>query len=90
MSAAINAIARSVEGRDKLTEIITTYGLYERQRSRTPSQDVSQRMLQSIRVEPLGPKIPAIRVGFEYSDPAIADPFARSHLPTLLAGSLRC
>ena len=72
MSAAINAIARNVEDREKLAEIITTYGLYERQRARMPSEDVAQQMLRSIRVEPLGPKIPAIRVGFEYSDPAIA------------------
>ncbi len=68
----INTIARNVEGRAKLTEIITVYGLYQNERSKMTLEQVIQQMLKRITVTPMGANPAAIRIGFDYNDRHVA------------------
>jgi polysaccharide biosynthesis transport protein len=72
MIDAINSMTDSIESRGKLTEIITTYNLYLKERSREPTDDVIEEMKRQISIEPLGQsanrQVPAFAVSFAYSD----------------------
>ena len=72
----INSMQESVESRGKLTEIITTYNLYLKERARLPLDDVIETMRNKIAIEPLGQgagrNVPAFRVSFQYPDRHLA------------------
>lgn len=72
----INSMQESVESRGKLTEIITTYNLYLKERARVPLDDVIETMRSKIAIEPLGQgagrNVPAFRVSFSYPDRHLA------------------
>src|ERR1035438_5260349 len=73
----INSMTESVESRGKLTEIITTYNLYLKERARVPLDDVIETMRGKIAIEPLGQgaggrNVPAFRISFSYPDRHLA------------------
>src|ERR1019366_10461661 len=70
-------MTESVESRGKLTEIITTYNLYLKERAGVPLDDVIETMRSKIAIEPLGQgaggkNVPAFRVSFSYPDRHLA------------------
>ncbi len=72
----INSMQESIESRGTLTEIITTYNLYLKERSRQPLEDVIEDMKKKIVIDPLGQsanrQVPAFRVSFSYPDKHLA------------------
>ena len=50
----INSMAQNIESRATLTSIITTYNLYQKERSRLPTDDVLDEMVKAIHIDPLG------------------------------------
>ncbi len=68
----INSMQETIESRNVLSNIITTYDLYPRERSRQTMEDVVQTMKNQIDVHPLGAgenrNVPAFRVAFSYPD----------------------
>ncbi len=68
----INSMQETIESRNVLSNIITTYDLYPRERSRQTMEDVVQMMKNQIEVHPLGAgenrDVPAFRVAFSYPD----------------------
>ncbi len=72
MIDSINSMLESIESVSQLTEIITTYNLYLKERSREPIQDVIEEMKKQIKIDPLGQtanrQVPAFAVSFSYPD----------------------
>jgi polysaccharide biosynthesis transport protein len=72
----LQSMEESIESRGTLTEIITTYNLYLKERSREPLEDVIEDMKKKIGVDPLGQstnrQVPAFRVSFSYPDRHLA------------------
>jgi len=72
MTDRINSMEESIESVSKLTEIITTFNLYLKERSREPLQDVVEEMKKNIHVEALGQttnrQVPAFAITFSYTD----------------------
>jgi succinoglycan biosynthesis transport protein ExoP len=68
----INSMLENVESVNQLTEIITTFNLYLKERSREPLVDVIDEMKNKIHIDPLGQntnrQVPAFAVSFSYSD----------------------
>ena len=70
----INSMLQSIESRATLTNIETTYNLYQKERLRMPPEDVLDMMRSNIKIEPLGPEsttthnVPAFTVSFAYPD----------------------
>src|SRR5277367_314251 len=51
MQDKINSMPESIESRGRLTEIITTYNLYLKERSRQPMEDVIDEMKKKIGID---------------------------------------
>jgi succinoglycan biosynthesis transport protein ExoP len=69
----IQSMTEQIESRAILTNIMTQYGLYPRERARQAPEDVLEQMKRDIKVEPLGvPQggrtVPAFKVAFTYPD----------------------
>lgn len=69
----IQAMSEQIESRAILTNIMTTYNLYLKERSRQAPEDVLDQMRKDITIEPLGVTtnghtVPAFRVSFKYPD----------------------
>lgn len=70
----INSMLQSIESRDTLTSIVNTFGLYPKERSREPMEDVLDQMRHDIKIDALGPQsstnhdVPAFTVSFSYPD----------------------
>ncbi len=69
----INSMKEQIESRAILTNIVTTYNLYPKERSRQPLEDVLDGMRKDIKVDPLGVTtqghtVPAFMVSFSYPD----------------------
>jgi uncharacterized protein involved in exopolysaccharide biosynthesis/uncharacterized protein (DUF433 family) len=70
----INAMDQRILSRTVLTRIINNFGLYQKERSRMPIEDVIESMRKSIAVSPVvgvensGPRAPAFAVRFTYQD----------------------
>src|ERR1700735_5129369 len=69
----INSMEGEIESRATLTNIMTTYNLYLKERSREAPEDVLEGMKRDIKVEPLGVTtqgrtVPAFKVSFSYAD----------------------
>src|SRR5919107_1709426 len=54
MSQRINSMYQTISSRATLTNMITQYNLYARERSRKPMEDVVEQMRKDIRVGPVG------------------------------------
>jgi polysaccharide chain length determinant protein (PEP-CTERM system associated) len=75
----INAMAQTIESRNSLQGIITTYGLYKKQLKRLPFDDVVNMMQKDIKIQPSesitsvnGRNLPAFQVFFTYNDRHLA------------------
>jgi polysaccharide biosynthesis transport protein len=71
----INAMAETIESRNSLQSIITTYGLYRKQLKSAPMDDVVALMQHSIKISPTegvtsvnGRNLPAFQVAFTYNN----------------------
>jgi uncharacterized protein involved in exopolysaccharide biosynthesis len=53
MSDRINSMAQTILSRTVLTTIINSFGLYQRERSRMPIEDVIEQMKKNILIQPV-------------------------------------
>jgi len=53
MSDRINSMAQTILSRTVLTTIINSFGLYQRERSRMPIEDVVEQMKRAIQIQPV-------------------------------------
>ena len=75
----INAMAETIESRNSLQSIITTYGLYKQELKGEPMDDVIALMQRKIKIQPTegvtnvnGRNLPAFQVSFAYNDRYLA------------------
>lgn len=71
----INGMAQSIESHNTLSTIITSFNLYPKELKSAPLEDVLSEMKKAIKIKPVegvtnvtGKELPAMQVGFEYSD----------------------
>jgi polysaccharide biosynthesis transport protein len=69
----IQSMQEQIESRAILTNVMTTYNLYLKERNRQPTEDVLDQMRKDIKVDPLGVTtnghtVPAFKVSFSYPD----------------------
>ena len=69
----IQSMTEQIESRAILTNIMTTYNLYLKERNRQPTEDVLDQMRKDIKIDPLGVTtngrtVPAFKVSFSYPD----------------------
>ena len=78
MSDRINSMAQTILSRTVLTTIINSFGLYQRERSRMPIEDVIEQMKKNILIQPVASptgtadRIPAFAVSFSYENRLLA------------------
>jgi polysaccharide chain length determinant protein (PEP-CTERM system associated) len=78
MSDRINSMAQTILSRTVLTTIINSFGLYQRERTRMPIEDVVEQMKNAIQIQPVASQtgtadhIPAFAVSFSYDNRLIA------------------
>jgi len=79
LSQRINSMAQAILSRGPLTSIIETYGLYPRERSRLPMEDVLEKMRKVIRIGSVrtiqmtrSNQISAFQVAFSYQNRHLA------------------
>ncbi len=78
MSDRINSMAQTILSRSVLTTIINSFGLYQRERSRMPIEDVVEQMKNAVQIQPVASPtgttdhIPAFAVSFSYDNRLIA------------------
>jgi polysaccharide chain length determinant protein (PEP-CTERM system associated) len=78
MSDRINSMAQTIMSRTVLTTIINSFGLYQRERSRMPIEDVIELMKKNISITPVASstgtadRIPAFAVSFAYENRLLA------------------
>jgi polysaccharide chain length determinant protein (PEP-CTERM system associated) len=78
MSDRINSMAQTILSRSVLTTIINSFGLYQRERSRMPIEDVVEEMKRAIQIQPVASptgtadRLPAFAVSFSYDNRLIA------------------
>jgi len=74
MSDRINSMAQTILSRSVLTTIINSFGLYQRERSRMPIEDVVEQMKNAVQIQPVASptgtadRIPAFAVSFSYDN----------------------
>ena len=74
MTDRINSMAQTILSRTVLTTIINTFGLYQRERSRMPIEDVIELMRKNVQILPVasvgqaGKQVPAFVVQFSYEN----------------------
>ncbi|HEY4363364.1 MAG TPA: hypothetical protein VGN17_20530 [Bryobacteraceae bacterium] len=71
----INALASTVASRESLTQIVTQFGLYPKERGKMPLEDVLERMKRSISILPMNGA--AFAIHFQYSDPQLTQKVAQ-------------
>jgi polysaccharide chain length determinant protein (PEP-CTERM system associated) len=78
MSDRINSMAQTIMSRTVLTTIINSFGLYQRERTRMPIEDVIELMKKNISISPVASstgtadRIPAFAVSFSYENRLLA------------------
>src|SRR5258707_13525518 len=78
MSDRINSMAQTILSRTVLTTIINSFGLYQRERSRMPIEDVVEQMKGAIQIQPVASptgtadRLPAFEVSFSYDNRLMA------------------
>ena len=78
MSDRINSMAQTILSRSVLTTIINSFGLYQRERTRMPIEDVVEQMKNAIQIQPVASntgtadRIPAFAVTFSYDNRLMA------------------
>src|ERR1700733_14427562 len=78
MSDRVNSMAQTILSRSVLTTIINSFGLYQRERSRMPIEDVIETMKKNILIQPVASStggsdhLPAFAVTFSYENRLLA------------------
>ncbi|HYP05190.1 MAG TPA: GNVR domain-containing protein [Bryobacteraceae bacterium] len=78
MSQRINSMYQTISSRATLTNMITQYNLYPRDRSRKPLEDVVEQMRRDINIGPVAPlgerdkQVSAFRIAFSYENRSVA------------------
>jgi polysaccharide chain length determinant protein (PEP-CTERM system associated) len=78
MSDRINSMAQSILSRTTLTNIINTFNLYQRERTRMPIEDVVEEMKKNILIQPVASstgaadRVPAFAITFSYENRLLA------------------
>ena len=78
MSDRINSMAQTILSRSVLTTIINSFGLYQRERSRMPIEDVIEAMKKNILIQPVASStgtsdhLPAFAVTYSYENRLLA------------------
>ncbi|MBV8552977.1 MAG: hypothetical protein JOY54_16910 [Acidobacteriaceae bacterium] len=90
----VNAMVQSLESRNTLTNIITTYGLYKSEVKHEPFEDVISQMQKSIGIRPMTGltsgterELPAIQISFSYSDRYMAQKVCQNLVSRLMDAS---
>jgi polysaccharide chain length determinant protein (PEP-CTERM system associated) len=74
MTERIQSMSQDILSRSTLTTIINSFGLYPRERSRMPIEDVVEEMRGKVRISPVGQlgqpgrAVPAFQVAFSYEN----------------------
>lgn len=75
----INGMAQTIQSRNTLSTIITSFGLYPKEQKSEPMEDVIATMKRAIRIRPVegvtnvsGKSLPAMQVAFLYRNPILA------------------
>jgi polysaccharide chain length determinant protein (PEP-CTERM system associated) len=95
MSDRINSMAQEILSRTVLTTIINTFGLYPRERSRMPIEDVIEDMKKKIEILPVagtatGPdRIPAFAVQFSYENRYLAQRVVQDIVSRFIDANIR-
>ncbi len=78
MSDRINSMAQTIMSRSVLTSIINSFGLYQRERSRMPIEDVIEQMKKNVLIQPVASPaggtdhLPAFAVTYSYENRLLA------------------
>lgn len=89
MADVVAGLAEQAESRNSLTRIIQENGLYPRERSRTPLQDVIEQMKTHITLSPVGGKsVAAFALKFAYDDPVKAQRVTEALTSSFVASNL--
>jgi polysaccharide chain length determinant protein (PEP-CTERM system associated) len=95
MSDRINSMAQEILSRTVLTTIINTFGLYPRERSRMPIEDVIEQMKKKIEILPVagtatGPdRVPAFAVQFSYENRYLAQRVVQDIVSRFIDANIR-
>jgi succinoglycan biosynthesis transport protein ExoP len=95
MSDRINSMAQEILSRTVLTTIINTFGLYPRERSREPIEDVIEQMKKKIEILPVagtatGPdRVPAFGVQFSYENRYLAQRVVQDIVSRFIDANIR-
>jgi polysaccharide biosynthesis transport protein len=94
MMDRVNSMLQSIESRSSLTQIIQTYNLYPKEKSREPLEDVMDEMMKQIHLEPMGGQagnrqVPAFGVSFSYTDRHLAQKVVQELIGKFIDESLR-
>ena len=93
MMDRINSMLQSIESRASLTQMIITYNLYPKERSREPMEDVMDEMMKQIHIEPVGAQsgsrqVPAFAVIYSYTDRHLAQKVVQELISKFIDASL--
>jgi protein tyrosine kinase modulator len=95
MSDRVNSMAQEILSRTVLTTIINTFGLYPRERSREPIEDVIEQMKKKIEILPVagtatGPdRFPAFGVQFSYENRYLAQRVVQDIVSRFIDANIR-
>jgi polysaccharide biosynthesis transport protein len=96
MSSRINAMAQSIVSRANLTNIITSYNLYPRERSREPMEDILENMKKKVHISQVmvtaqggRQSVPAFTIDFSYEQRALAQKVVTDLASRFIDESLR-
>jgi protein tyrosine kinase modulator len=95
MSDRVNSMAQEILSRTVLTTIINTFGLYPRERSRMPIEDVIEQMKKKIEILPVagtatGPdRFPAFGVQFSYENRYLAQRVVQDIVSRFIDANIR-
>jgi succinoglycan biosynthesis transport protein ExoP len=97
MAERVTAMQQTILSRNTLTNIIQTYDLYRRERSRLPMEDIIEKMQKDIKVTGLtslggggGPaRAAAFRIGFQYENRYVAQKVTRDLMTRFIDENIR-
>jgi polysaccharide chain length determinant protein (PEP-CTERM system associated) len=95
MSQRINSMYQSISSRGNLTNIITAYDLYKRDRSRKPMEDIVEDMRKDIKIGGVTPlsqgekQISAFQISFSYEDRLVAQKVAADLVSRFISENTR-
>jgi polysaccharide chain length determinant protein (PEP-CTERM system associated) len=97
MAERVAAMQQTILSRNTLTNIIQTYDLYRRERSRLPMEDIIEKMQRNISVSGLtalggggsGSRAAAFRIGFAYENRYVAQKVTRDLMTRFIDENIR-